>query len=120
MKIRKDYTCPLEIVHDILKGKWKTIILYQLKNGPMSLADLERSIEGISQKMLLEQLRELKEFGLIDKKKYPGYPLHVDYFLTETRGKQILEALKIMQRIGIEYMVENGMEQELRCKGIIS
>ena len=31
MKIREEYTCPLEIVHDILKGKWKTVILYQLK-----------------------------------------------------------------------------------------
>lgn len=119
MKIRTDYTCPLEIVHDILKGKWKTIILYQLKNGPMSLADLERSIEGISQKMLLEQLSELRQFGLVDKHKYSGYPLRVDYFLTPTRGMQILEALRIMQLVGIEYMLENGMEQELKCKGII-
>ncbi len=59
MKIRDDYTCPLEIVHDIIKGKWKTIILYQMKDGPRGLAELEREIEGITQKMLLEQLKEL-------------------------------------------------------------
>ena len=52
MKIRDDYTCPLEIVHDIIKGKWKTIILYQMKDGPKGLAELEREIEGITQKML--------------------------------------------------------------------
>ena len=81
MKIRDDYTCPLEIVHDIIKGKWKTIILYQLKDGPKGLSELEREIEGITQKMLLEQLKELMQFGLVDKKTYEGYPLRVEYFL---------------------------------------
>lgn len=120
VKVRSDYTCPLEIVHDIIKGKWKTIILFQMKNGSRSLSELEHGIEGISQKMLLEQLSELVQFGLVTKKKGKGYPLHVEYSLTEKHGKDILEALKIMQRIGIEYMVENGMGQQLVCKGIIS
>lgn len=120
MKVRREYTCPLEIVHDIIKGKWKTIILFQLKNGPRSLSELERGIEGISQKMLLEQLRELGEFGLVKKKKFPGYPLHVEYSLTEHKGQRILDALKIMQEIGIEYMLENGMEAQLMCKGVLS
>lgn len=119
MNIRKEYTCPLEIVHDILKGKWKTIILFQLKNGNKSLSELERGIEGISQKMLLEQLRELQQFGLVEKKTFQGYPLHVEYYLTEKRGRHILEALKIMQQVGIEYMLDNGMEQELRKKGLL-
>ena len=70
MKVRTDYTCPLEIVHDIIKGKWKTIIRYQLRAGAMSLSELEHTIEGISQKMLLEQLRELMQFGLVKKKKF--------------------------------------------------
>lgn len=110
MKIRTDYTCPLEIVHDIVKGKWKTIIMFSLKDGPVSLANLERAIEGISQKMLLEQLRELREWGLVGKKVFSGYPLHVEYYLTEDKGGRMLDALKIMQQLGIEYMLENGME----------
>lgn len=120
MKIRKDYTCPLEIVHDIIKGKWKTIILYQMKDGAKSLSELEHEIEGITQKMLLEQLKELIEFGLVDKEKTGGYPLHVAYFLTEKRGRYMIEAIKIMQMIGVDYMLENGMEQVLLCKGILS
>lgn len=119
MKVRTDYTCPLEIVHDIIKGKWKTIILYQLRAGAMSLSELEHTIEGISQKMLLEQLRELMQFGLVKKKKFEGYPLHVEYSLTEKRGQHILKALKILQEIGVDYMLEHGMEQELICKGIL-
>ena len=119
MKIRKKYTCPLEIVHDIIKGKWKPIIIFNLRAGAMSLSELEKSIEGISQKMLLEQLKELMEFGIIDKLKSTGYPLHVEYFLTEIKGKELLQAVLIMQRIGIDYMIEHGMEDELRRKGIL-
>ena len=120
MKIRNNYTCPLEIVHDIIKGKWKTIILFQLKNGTKSLSELEREIEGISQKMLLQQLSELIKFGLVEKKKSEGYPLHVEYSLTEKRGKYIIEAIKIMQMIGVDYMLENGMEEVLISKGILT
>lgn len=119
MKIRTDYTCPLEIVHDIIKGKWKTIILYTMKNEKKTLSELEHEIEGISQKMLLEQLKELIQFGLVEKKKFSGYPLHVEYSLTERRGKKMIEALTIMQMIGIDYMFENGMHEVLISKGIV-
>jgi len=60
MKIRKDYTCPLEIVHDIVRGKWKPIILFQLKDYSKSLLQLQKEINGITKKMLLEQLKELQ------------------------------------------------------------
>lgn len=118
MKIRDDYTCPLELVHDIIKGKWKTIILFQLKDGPVQLSKLERNIVGISQKMLLQQLKELQEFGLVEKQVSTGYPLHVEYFLTEGQGRKILEAITIMQEIGIDYMVSHGMTDFLDKKGI--
>ena len=110
MKIREEYTCPLEIVHDILKGKWKTVILYQLKHYKVaSLIDLEKGIKGINQKMLLQQLNELKECGLVDKRKFDGYPLKVEYFLTEDRGEKIIEALEIMQNIG-----KNILNEEIK------
>lgn len=120
MKIRDDYTCPLEIVHDIIKGKWKTIILYQMKDGPKGLSELEHEIEGITQKMLLEQLRELNQFGLVEKKTFEGYPLRVEYSITERRGRKMLEAITIMQRVGIDYMLERGMSETLVEKGILT
>lgn len=117
MKIRNEYTWPLELVHDIIKGKWKTIIIFQLWDGKCSFTNLKRGIVGISQKMLLEQLRELKYFKLIDKKVYKGFPLKVEYFLTK-RGRKMLSAIMIMQELGIEYMVEYGMTEFLDKKGI--
>lgn len=120
MKIRDDYTCPLEIAHDIIKGKWKTIIMYKIKDGPKGLSELEHSIEGISQKMLLEQLHELIEFGLVEKKTYDGYPLRVEYSVTPRRGMKMLEAVDILQMIGVDYMVERGLTDSLVDKGILS
>lgn len=105
MKLRKQYTCPLELVHDILKGKWKMVILWQLHYyNNVSLSQLEKSINGISQKMLLEQLNELIEFDLVNKKTYEGYPLKVEYFLTVDKGQKIILALEIMQELGEEYI----------------
>lgn len=105
MKLRKVYTCPVELVHDMIRGKWKAVILYQINHhGRAYLSQLERDIKGISQKMLLEQLKELLEVGLIEKVVYEGYPLKVDYQLTENRGKKLYEALEIMQSIGLEYL----------------
>ena len=120
MKISDYYTCPLEIVHDIIKGKWKTIILYQMKDGPKGLSELEQKIEGINQKMLVEQLRELIQFGLVEKKTFEGYPLRVEYSITNGRGRKMIDAINIMQMIGVEYMLEKGMTEPLIEKGILT
>ncbi len=119
MKIRETYTCPLELTHDMIKGKWKCIILWRLRLGKTPLAKLEKDIAGISQKMLIQQLKELMDYGLVEKQIFAGYPLHVEYYLTENRGKRILEALTIMQQLGIDFMLENGMEAALRAKGLL-
>lgn len=117
MKIRDEYTCPLEIVHDLVKGKWKTIIVFQLKDGNTSLSQLNRDIVGISEKMLLQHLNELQRYGVVDKINAQGYPLRVEYFLTD-RGKKLSTAINIMQEIGIEYMVEHGQTDWLERKDI--
>ena len=120
MKIRKEFTCPLEWVHDMIKGKWKSIILWRLRLGPTSLAKLEKDIDGITQKMLLEHLKELIDYGFVEKKSFTGYPLHVEYSLTEKQGCELLKALKILQQIGIDYLIGQGMRDVLIEKGIIS
>ena len=120
MKMRTEYTCPLELVHDMIKGKWKPIILWQLRLGATFLAKLERDIDGITQKMLLEQLKELMDYGFVEKKSYEGYPLRVEYSLTDDMGREILEALRIMQHIGIDYLKADGMGHILEEKGVVS
>jgi DNA-binding HxlR family transcriptional regulator len=111
MKFRKEYTCPLEIVHDIIKGKWKTVIIWNIHFfGKITLADLQRSINGISQKMLMQHLKELHEYELIDKIKHEGYPLKVEYVISEDKGKKLIKALDILQELGQEYLKEINKE----------
>ena len=117
MKIRDEYTCPLEIVHDLIRGKWKTILVFQLQFGDNSLSQLKRDIAGISEKMLLQHLQELQQWGMLDKINDLGYPLRVKYFLTE-RGRKLAEAVNIMQEIGVDYMVGHGQTDWLDKKGI--
>ncbi|NMM65906.1 helix-turn-helix transcriptional regulator [Clostridium sp. P21] len=118
MKLRNEYTCPLELTHDIIRGKWKPIILWQLGKGTSSLVYLQESIEGIGQKMLLQHLSELQDFDMVQKKQFDGYPLKVEYSLTE-RGKQMLDVVIAMQKIGIELMKEDGKKDFLKEKGLL-
>lgn len=114
MKLRKEYTCPLEFAYDILKGKWKMVILYHIHCiGRASLSDLENTIKGINQKMLLQNLKELIDFGLVSKYSYDGYPLRVEYFLTEERGTKVIEVLNIMQDLGKELIDDYLQEKSI-------
>ena len=118
MLIRKDYTCPLELVHDMMKGKWKCIIIWRLRLGATMPSSLLKDICGLREKMLHQHLKELISYGLVEKNTYGKYPLKTEYYLTET-GREILKALEIYQKVGIKYMLENGQENILKEKGLI-
>jgi DNA-binding HxlR family transcriptional regulator len=76
-----------------LEGRWKMIIVFQLFHQPvMRFSELERAIEGISQKMLTQHLRELASDAIIERTIYPQVPPRVDYRLTEI-GKALCPAL---------------------------
>lgn len=110
MKIRKNITCPLELTHDIIKGKWKPIIIWTLKEK-QSLSSLGKSINGITQKMLLEHLKELIEFNIVRKNTFSGYPLKVEYYLTD-RGNELLNAIVILQQLGTNIQAELNEKQK--------
>lgn len=118
MKLRGQYTCPLEMTHDIIKGKWKPLLIWQLHKGGCSLSALKKSIGGISQKMLVQHLGELLEYGVIGKWTNDCYPLKSRYFLTK-RGEKIFEAVSILQTVGVEMMLEDNREDFLKSKGLI-
>ncbi|QSX06625.1 helix-turn-helix transcriptional regulator [Sedimentibacter sp. zth1] len=111
MKASENSINPLEYVHDILKGKWKTVILWQLRfRSGATTFQLKRSIKGISEKMLLEQLNELRLYGLVGKKNFVNEPFKVEYYLTEDKGKKLIKAFEIMEELGQEYV--DGFKNE--------
>lgn len=77
----------------LLEGRWKMVILFHLFcNDVMRFSELERSITGVMQKMLIQQLRGLERDGIIVRTVYPEVPPKVEYGLTPL-GKEICPAL---------------------------
>lgn len=73
-------SCPIEVVTELLGGKWKLVIMdHLITEGVLRFSDLRRAIPGITQKMLTQQLRELETDNLISRKVYPVVPPKVEY-----------------------------------------
>jgi DNA-binding HxlR family transcriptional regulator len=69
----------------VLEGKWKIVIIVQLfaAKGPLRFSELERRVEGVNQKMLIQQLKELEKDGIVTRTLYPQVPPRVEYALSE-------------------------------------
>lgn len=83
----------------VIGGKWKPLILSMIENGSLRNSAIHRGIEGITQKMLIQQLKELETDGIITRIVFPVVPPHVEYSLTKY-GKTLLPILKLMQEWG--------------------
>ena len=77
----------------MLEGRWKMVIIFHLfGRGTLRFSELERAIAGVSQKMLIQQLRDLEKDGIVSRKVYPQVPPKVEYQLTDW-GKAMCPAL---------------------------
>nr|WP_302599891.1 helix-turn-helix domain-containing protein [uncultured Cellulosilyticum sp.] len=90
------------IVHKLISGKWKILILWYLSHQTLRFSDLKKKLPEITQKMLTNQLRSLEDDGLISRTVYPVVPPKVEYALTDM-GKQMLPLLESMYEYGITY-----------------
>jgi len=84
--------CPVRNVLDQISGKWRTLLIVALTDGPLRFGALKRGLPDISQRMLTQSLRELQRDGLIARRVYPTAPPSVDYRLTDI-GRSLLEPL---------------------------
>ena len=102
--------CPMVLVHKLISGKWKILILWYLCDGPLRFTDIKKSLPNVTQKMLTNQLRSLEEDNLIYRKVYPVVPPKVEYGLTDV-GMKIIPVLKSMHNYGEEYLLEMKNEE---------
>lgn len=95
--------CAVTTTIGLVGGKWKIMILWQLRNRIRRFGELKRLIPAANKKMLTQQLRELEQDGLINRKVYAEVPPRVEYTLTET-GKSLQPVIDQIGNWGMEYM----------------
>jgi DNA-binding HxlR family transcriptional regulator len=91
--------CPVTYTLQKIGGRWKPLILFQLRFGVRRYGQLKKEMPGISEKMLVQQLRELEADGLIMREAKPVVPPHVEYSLTEL-GSTLSPVLDAMSAWG--------------------
>ena len=99
----KVYTnCPVEYTASILSNKWKCLILRDLIEGTKRFNELNKSIVGISAKVLTENLREIENDGIVIRKTYAVVPPKVEYSLSP-KGKELKPIIDLMKEYGNKY-----------------
>ena len=98
-----DASCPWRAALRALGGKWKGLILWRLENDPMRFGELRRAVEGVTEKILAEQLRELESDGLVARRDFDETPPRVEYSLT-AYGRDALPVVYEMTRWGYRHL----------------
>lgn len=99
-------SCPVAATMKVLGGKWKAILINAIYHtSPARFGELKRSVKGITQSMLTQQLRELEDDGLISRKIYAEIPPRVEYTLTEF-GLTLSPIMISMAEWGKEYRMK--------------
>lgn len=94
--------CPVATAVSLIGGKWKLLILRNLKKRPWRFNELQRDLEGISQKVLTDSLRQLIADGLIYRHDYQEMPPRVEYGMTEL-GEEMLPIIDALAEFGNYY-----------------
>jgi DNA-binding HxlR family transcriptional regulator len=96
------YMCGLDAAMDVVAGKWKSLILWELHHyGTRRFGELRRGLPGVSEKMLIQHLREMEADGLVSREVYREVPPKVEYSLTD-EGKALNEALGPLGAWGVK------------------
>ena len=98
-KIPLDMECGVKIAMEIIGGKWKTYILYELNKGTRRPSELHRLFENASPRVINMQLKELERYGMIRKITFPELPPHVEYSITE-EGKSLMPIIYMLEQWG--------------------
>lgn len=94
--------CPVAITVQLIGNKWKLLILRNLLQRPWRFNELQKSLDGISQKVLTDSLRSMEADGIITRTVYPEVPPRVEYALSKL-GESMRPILEAMETWGKEY-----------------
>ena len=98
-KIPIDTSCGFRIAIEVMGGKWKPYIIYELLDGPRRPSELQRRIPEASERVLAQQLRELTEYGVIQKRVIDPVCRHSEYSLTDL-GRSLIPIIEQLRQWG--------------------
>ena len=94
--------CPIRTTIELIGGKWKLLIMYQIANQSIRLSELQRQIPDISEKMLIQELKKLVDSNLVERHNFGEVPPRVTYNLT-SNGLKIMPLIQEMGKFGLDY-----------------
>jgi DNA-binding HxlR family transcriptional regulator len=101
--------CPVTYTLHRIGGRWKVLIIHQLATGPMRYGELKKAIPAITEKMLIQHLKELEADDLVIREVKPVVPPHVTYSLS-TSGTALKPVLKAMAEWGLTFTRKDGVQ----------
>lgn len=101
--------CPVAITVSLIGNKWKLLIIRNLRVRPWRFNELQKDLDGISQKVLTDNLRSMEQDGIITRTVYPEVPPRVEYALSEL-GESMNPIIESMQKWGENYKVLKAQE----------
>ncbi len=109
--------CPVTFTLDKIGGRWKALIIYHLLNGQKRYGELKKALPAVTEKMLIQSLKELEADHIVNREVKPVVPPHVTYRLSEA-GKALGPALQAMAVWGLEHSKENTESAECDKKQV--
>ena len=94
-----DIDCGVAIAMEVMGGKWKSCILYELEKGSKRPSELHRHFENTSPRVINQQLKELEIHGMIEKTIFPELPPHVEYSITND-GRSLIPIIRTLEQWG--------------------
>lgn len=111
----ESFHCAMDITMHFIGGKWKTVVLWYLRNKTLRFGELKKQIPDITEKMLSIQLKSLEEDGLVKREVFAEVPLRVEYSMTEF-GKSLIPILEAFSKWGRHLGETKGTLLELKPK----
>ncbi len=104
----KAFNCSLAFSLQLIGDKYKSLILFHLKDGPQRSGELQKSITDISNRMFTYSIRALEKDKLVIRKVYPVTPPKVEYELTEA-GKSLIPIILALDKWGQDFAVNHHL-----------
>ncbi len=102
-----EYHCAMDVTMKYIGGKWKTVVLWYLKNKTYRFGELKKQIPDITEKMLSLQLKALQEDGLVKRESFDEVPLRVEYSLTDF-GISLIPVINAIAKWGCDLAETKG------------